>query len=48
MTDPAHPVKTGEWVPPFSSKLPWASYLYSAHEAAAKKRVTPKRKMEGE
>lgn len=35
VTDPAKPTLLSEWKPPFSSALPWASYLYSVHEMAA-------------
>lgn len=35
ITDPAKPTTLSQWKPPFQSKLPWVSYLYSAHEIAA-------------
>lgn len=35
VTDPANPVVLSQWKPPFTSTIPWASYLYSAHEIAA-------------
>ncbi|HWG90826.1 MAG TPA: hypothetical protein VNZ52_08275 [Candidatus Thermoplasmatota archaeon] len=37
ITDPANPVPLGTWAPPFAAntKVPWVSYLYSAHEIAA-------------
>lgn len=35
VTDPAKPVKLGEWRPPFGPRVPWTSYLFSIHEMAA-------------
>lgn len=35
VTDPANPTALSQWKPPFESALPWAGYLYSAHEMAA-------------
>lgn len=37
ITDPLNPVKLSTWSPPFAekTKVPWVSYLYSAHEIAA-------------
>ena len=35
VTDPAAPVKLGEWRPPFKPSVPWTSYVFSIHEMAA-------------
>ena len=35
VTDPAKPAVLSQWTPPFSPKLPWTSYRFSAHEMAA-------------
>lgn len=35
VTDPTAPVLLSQWQPPFTTRVPWNSYLWSVHEMAA-------------